>query len=66
MPQYEYKCVRCIATKSIIMSIKEHETVRVFCECCGAFMYQVLSAPAVVDRANLRISPSGRHRIKIQ
>jgi predicted nucleic acid-binding Zn ribbon protein len=66
MPQYDYKCTKCVAVKTIIMNIKEHEKVRVFCDCCGSFMYQMVAAPAIVNRANLRIPRSGKQRIKIQ
>lgn len=64
MPWYDYKCTKCTATKSLIMNITRHETEKVFCDECNAPMYQQIAAPAIVNRANLRIAKAGR-RTKI-
>lgn len=65
MPWYDYKCTKCTETKSLVMSIARHEEEKVFCDKCDAPMYQQLAAPAVVNRANLRIAGTGR-RTKIK
>ena len=58
MPLYEYKCTKCTAFKSIIMNISRHDTEKVYCDKCNALMYEPPVAPAIANRANLRIAKS--------
>jgi len=64
MPWYDYKCTKCTEVKSIIMSIARHEKEQIYCDKCNSLMYQQVAAPAIVNRANLRIARAGR-RTKI-
>ena len=63
MPMYDFKCTRCVAVREVFLSIKEHnEKKKVYCDDCGAAMYQMLATPAIVNRANLRIAKSHRRQ----
>jgi len=64
MPCYDYKCTKCVEIKSVIMSVARHGVEKIFCDKCDAPMYQQIAAPAIVNRANLRIAKAGR-RTKI-
>ena len=61
MPTYEYRCPRCTFIKTYIMSIKYHETAVLYCPKCDAKLFPVISAPGIVNRANLRIPKAGSH-----